>query len=110
MESTEERKRRIYGPIRNLQVEEIRTRLSKSCVLKPGEYNYTDDKLKAVNYGTSYDTDFSGAIPDPSNKQEQKGQLTHHFELGNDSGANVDVKTYQDSTTKTDFQEKPWCK
>ncbi|XP_069116143.1 uncharacterized protein [Argopecten irradians] len=110
MESTEERKRRIYGPIRNLQVEEIRSRLSKSCVLKPGEYNYTDDKLKAVNYGTSYDTDFSGAIPDPSNKQEQKGQLTHHFEMGNDSGATVDVKTYQDSTTKADFKEKPYSK
>ena len=59
METPDERRQRLYGPVRNLQVEEIRQRLSKSSVLKDGEYNYTPAKLKHVTFGTSYDQDFT---------------------------------------------------
>ena len=34
-------------------------------------------------------------------------KLSHHFEIGNDSGKNVPMETYRDSTTKADFLTKP---
>lgn len=37
-------------------------------------------------------------------------QLTHHFELGNDSGSLIPKETYSESTTKSDFPVKPQSK
>ncbi|KAK3093873.1 hypothetical protein FSP39_021309 [Pinctada imbricata] len=110
MESPEERRRRLYGPSRNLLVEDIRHRLSKSSVLKDGEYNYTVKKLKDDVFDTSYQRNFLGRVLDPSSLQEQKGHLGHHFELGNDSGAQIPTVTYQQSTTKDDFPAQEYSK
>jgi hypothetical protein len=62
MESPEERKRRLYGPSRNLKVQEIREKLSKSCVLKDGEYNLTANNLKEGIFDTSYSRDYPVSI------------------------------------------------
>ncbi|XP_048733223.1 uncharacterized protein LOC125649607 isoform X2 [Ostrea edulis] len=110
MESQEERKRRLYGPSRNLKVQEIREKLSKSCVLKDGEYNLTANNLKEGIFDTSYTRDYPGASLDPSFLPEQHGQLDHHFYLGNDSGEMVPAETYQQSTTKSDFTEQSYSK
>lgn len=118
MESIDARRNRLYGPDRNLRVEEIRRNLSKSCVLKEGEYNFTPKGLSKSVFGTSYETDFPwkrtnhdenarGQSLDPSFFPETKEQLSHHFEIGNDSGKNVPMETYRDSTTKADFLTKP---
>lgn len=58
MESSEIRRRNLYGPERNLRVEQIRHNLSKSCVLKDGEYNFTPKSLSKTVFGTSYGMDF----------------------------------------------------
>jgi hypothetical protein len=58
MESSEVRRRNLYGPERNLRVEQIRHNLSKSCVLKDGEYNFTPKSLSKTVFGTSYGMDF----------------------------------------------------
>ncbi|XP_061174243.1 uncharacterized protein LOC133183298 [Saccostrea echinata] len=110
METPAERRMRLYGPSRNLKVQEIREKLSKSCVLKDGEYNFTANKLKDGIFDTSYGRDFPGASLDPTALQEQHGQLDHHFYLGNDSGGLVPTETYQQSTTKSDFTEQSYSK
>ena len=58
LESPEDRRRRLYGPARNLRVQEIRDKLSKSCVLKDGEYNLTANKLSEGIFDTSYSRDY----------------------------------------------------
>lgn len=58
MESSEVRRRNLYGPERNLRVEQIRYNLSKSCVLKDGEYNFTPKSLSKTVFDTSYGMDF----------------------------------------------------
>lgn len=58
MDSDETRKSKLYGPDRNLRVEAIRRNLSKSCVLRDGEYNLTTKGLSKSVFGTSYETDF----------------------------------------------------
>lgn len=58
LETPDERRRRLYGPSRNLRVQEIRERLSKSCVLKDGEYNLTANKLSDGIFDSSYSRDF----------------------------------------------------
>lgn len=110
LETPDERRRRLYGPSRNLRVQEIRERLSKSCVLKDGEYNLTANKLSDGIFDSSYSRDFLGASLDPSSLQAQHGQLDHHFHLGNDSGGLVPNETYQQSTTKADFTEQSYSK
>lgn len=58
LETPDERRRRLYGPSRNLRVQEIRERLSKSCVLKDGEYNLTANKLSDGIFDSSYSRDY----------------------------------------------------
>lgn len=101
-----EKRHELYGPERNVRVQKIRNKLTRSHVLQDGEYNFTNKALGKNIWNTSHSTDFSGASLDPSLLGGTSSQLVHHFDMGNESGKHLDKTIYRNSTTQEDFDEK----
>ena len=59
MENIAEKRQELYGPERNVRVQKIRNKLTRSHVLQDGEYNFTNRTLGKNIWNTSHSTDFS---------------------------------------------------
>ncbi|CAH1791275.1 unnamed protein product [Owenia fusiformis] len=104
----EERRKTLYGISNRIKGEQLKKTLTRSHVLQPGEYNFTEDNHKEHGkWVSSKSLDYLGSrpaattVPNPSMKQ-----LETHFAIGNDSGKLIENATYQMSATKEDFDRK----
>ena len=61
--AVEERKKSLYGSRRKDNANEIKGRLTKSCILQDGEYNYVPKVLRTVVWNTSTQRDFAVSYP-----------------------------------------------